>query len=70
MKAVETVDELFTMGLEIENCAQERGMLRFQLSEGLCMYCKTSQQNVPVNSKTIDWTQVIRLKVVHIGSGK
>lgn len=35
MNAVETVAELFDMGLEIESCTQEHGMLRFQLCEGL-----------------------------------
>lgn len=70
MKAVETVHELFAMGLEVENCAQEHGMLRFQLSEGLCLYCNASQQSVPMNGKTIDWAQVTRLKVVRLGSGK
>jgi len=70
MKAVETVEELFAMELEIENCAQEDGMLRFQLSEGLFLYCNASQQSVPMNGKTIDWGQVTRLKVVRIWSGK
>lgn len=70
MKAVETVDELFEMGLEIENCTQEHGMLRFQLSEGLGLYCNANQQSVPMNGETIDWAQVTRLRVVRIGSGK
>lgn len=70
MNAVETVAELFDMGLGIENCTQERGMLRFRLSEGLSLYCNAHQQSVPINGETIDWAQVTRLKVVRIGSGK
>lgn len=70
MNAVETVAELFEMELGIENCTQERGMLRFRLSEGLSLYCNANQQSVPINGETIDWAQVTRLKVVRIGSGK
>lgn len=70
MNAVEAVAELFEMGLEIENCTQGSGMLRFQLSEVLCLYCNVNQQNVPINGETIDWSQVTRLKVVHIGIRK
>jgi len=70
MNAVETVAELFDMGLEIENCTKEQGMLRFQLSEGLNLFCNVNQQSAPMNGGTIDWTQVTRLKVARIGDGK
>ncbi len=70
MNAVETVIELFEMGLEIENCTQKHGMLRFQLSEETSLYCTANQQSVPMNGEPIDWAQVTRLKVVRIGGGK
>lgn len=70
MNAVESVAELFELGLGIENCTQEPGMLRFQLNEELSLYCNANQQSVPMNNETIDWAKVIRLKVVRIGSGK
>lgn len=70
INAVETVAELFEMGLGIENCTQEHGMLRFQLGEGLSLDCNANQQSAPMNGETIDWAQVTRLKVVRIGSGK
>ncbi len=70
MNAVETVAELFDMGLEIENCTQEHGMLRFQLSEGLSLFCNVNQKSAPMNGETIDWAQVTRLKVARIGDGK
>jgi hypothetical protein len=70
MNAVETVDELFEMGLEIENCVQGQGMLRFQLSGVLSLYCNVNQQNVPTNGDMIDWTRVTRLKVVRLGSNE
>ena len=70
MNAVETVAELFEMGLEIDNCSQEHGMLRFQLSEGMSLYCNANLQSVSIYGETIDWSQVTRLKVVSIGSGK
>ncbi|SCX72791.1 hypothetical protein [Variovorax sp. EL159] len=70
MNAVETVAELFDMGLEIESCTQEHGMLRFQLSEGLSLFCNVIQQSAPMNGETIDWAQVARLKVARIGGGK
>lgn len=69
MSAVDTVAELFDMGLGIENCTQGHGMLRFQLSEVLSLYCNANQQSVPMNGETIDWARVTRLKVVRIGSG-
>jgi hypothetical protein len=68
MEAVETVAELFEMGLAIES-TRERGMLRFRLREGLSLHCSVNQQSVPINGETIDWAQVTRLKVVRIGSG-
>jgi hypothetical protein len=70
MTAVETVAELFEIGLEIENCAQEHGMLRFHLGEDLSLYCNANHQSVPMNGESIDWTRVTRLKVVRIGSDK
>lgn len=70
MNAVDAVAELFEMGLEIESCKQGLGMLRFQLSEVLSLYCNVNQQSVSMNGETIDWTQVTRLKVVRIGSSK
>ena len=70
MNAVETVAELFEIGLEIENCKLGLGMLRFQLSELLSLYCNANHQCVPMNGEMIDWSQVTRLKVVRIGSGK
>lgn len=71
MNAVETVAELFEIGLGIENCTQEQGiMLRFQLSEELSLYCNANHQSVPMNGETIDWTKVTRLKLIRIGDGK
>lgn len=70
MNAVEAVSELFEMGLEVENCIQGQGTLRFQLSEVLSLYCNVNQQNVPTNGEKIDWARVTRLKVVRIGSSK
>lgn len=70
MNAVETAAELLEMGLGVENCAQELGVLRFQLSGGLILYCHVNQQSVPMNGEEIDWAQVTRLKVVRIGSDK
>lgn len=69
MNAVETVSELFEMGLGIENCTQGHGMLQFQLSEVLNLYCNANQKSLPMNGETIDWARVTRLKVVYIGSG-
>lgn len=68
MNAVETVADLFEIGLGIENCTQGHGMLRFQLNEVLSLYCNANQQSVPMNGETIDWAQVTRLKIVCIGS--
>lgn len=70
ISAVEAVAELFEMGLEIENCTHGYGLLRFQLSEALHLYCNVNQQSVPMNDGTIDWARVTRLKVVHIGRRK
>ena len=70
MNAVDSVAELFEMGIGIENCTQEQEMLRFQLSEELSLYCHANQQSVPMNRETIDWTQVTRLKLIRIWSGK
>lgn len=67
MSAADTVAELFDMGIGIENYTQRHGMLRFQLSEALSLYCNANQQSVPMNGETIDWAQVTRLKVVSIG---
>lgn len=67
MNAVDSVAELFEMGIGVENCTQEQGMLRFQLSEELSLYCHANQQKVPMNGETIDWAQVTRLKVIRIG---
>lgn len=66
MNAVENVAELFEMELGIETCTQEHGMLRFQLSEELSLYCHANQQSVPMTGETIDWAQVTRLKVIRI----
>jgi hypothetical protein len=70
MNAVETVAELLEMGLGSEHCAQEHGMLRFPLNEGLSLYCNANQQSLPMNGESIDWVQVSRLKVIRIGSAK
>lgn len=70
MNAVETVAELLEIGLGIEDCMQEHGMLRFQLSDKLSLYCKPNQHSVPMIGRVIDWSQVTRLKVVRIGSDK
>lgn len=70
MSAVETVAELFDMELDIESCMKEHGMLRFQLSEGLSLFCNVTPQSAPRNGETIDWTKVTRLKVARIGDGK
>lgn len=68
MNAVDTVSELFDIGLGIENCTDGHAMLRLELSEMTFLYCNANQHNVPMNGKSIDWTQVTRLKVVRIGS--
>lgn len=68
MSAVDTVAELFDMGLGIESCTQGHGMLRFQLNEVLSLYCNANQQGVPMSGETIDWAQVTRLKIFCIGS--
>ena len=68
MNAVDTVAELFDLGLGIENCTQGHGMLSFHLSNALSLYCNVNQQSVPMNGETIDWARVTRLKVVRIGS--
>lgn len=70
MNAVDSVAELFEMGIGIENCTQEQGMLRFQLSEELSLYCHANQQDVPMNGEAVDWVQVTRLKVIRIGGEK
>jgi hypothetical protein len=70
MNAVDSVAELIEMGLEIVNCTQGQGMLRFRLSEVLGLYCNVNHQHIPNNGETIDWAQVTRLKVVRIGSSK
>lgn len=70
INAVETVDELLDMGLKIENCMQEYGVLRFQLIQGLSLYCKVNLQSVPMNGERIDWSRVTRLKVIRIGDDK
>ncbi|MET3179624.1 UNVERIFIED_ORG: hypothetical protein ABIC43_002783 [Variovorax guangxiensis] len=70
MNAVETVAELLDMGLEIESCTRENGMLRFPLSERLSLFCNVNQQSAPMNGQKIDWAQVTRLKVTRIGGGK
>lgn len=70
MNAVDTVAELFEMGLGIESCTQEHGMLQFQLGQGLSLYCHANHQRTPMNGETVDWAQVTRLKVVQIGGDK
>lgn len=70
MNAAENVAELFELGLEIENCTPGHGMLRFQLSEGVSLFCNVNQHRTPMNGETIDWTQVSRLKVARIGDSK
>ena len=70
MEAVESVSELLEMGLGIENCEQEQGMLRFYLSEGLYLYCEVNHHRVPMSGITVDWAQVTRLKVIRIGSNQ
>lgn len=70
MQAAETVAELFDMGLVIEYCTQEHGVLRFHLDGGLSLFCNVNQQSAPMNGETIDWAQVSRLKVARIGGGK
>lgn len=67
MDAVDTVGELFELDLEIENCAQEHGMLRFLLSDGLYLYCEVNHQSVPMAGELVDWGQVMRLKVARFG---
>jgi hypothetical protein len=66
--AADTVAELFDMGLGIQNCTLEHGMLRLHLNETLSLYCNENQQSVPMKGETIDWGRVARLKVVRIGS--
>ena len=61
MNAVESVAELFEMGLGVESCTQ---------GGGLSLYCHANHQHAPMNGKKIDWAQVTRLKVVQIGGDK
>ena len=70
MEAVDTAAELIEMGLGTENCAEERGMLRLHLADGMLLHCKVNHQSVPMNGKTVDWTKVTRLKVTRIGRGE
>ena len=70
MNAVDSVAELFEMGIGIENCTQGQGMLRFHLSEELSLYCHANHQSVPMNREAIDWAQVTRLKLIRIGGAK
>lgn len=67
MNAVDTVAELLDLGLAIETCARDHGVLRCQLSEGLYLYCEVNHQNVPMNGEMVAWGQVMRLKVVRLG---
>jgi len=67
MDAVDTVAELFELGLDTENRARERGMLRFHLSEGLYLYCEVNHHKVPMSGEMVEWGQVMRLKVARIG---
>lgn len=67
VQAAETAAELVDMGLGIEHCAQEPGLLRFHLDGGVCLVCQVNHRTVPMNGPMIDWTQVTRLQVVRIG---
>ncbi|WP_158443097.1 hypothetical protein [Rubrivivax gelatinosus] len=69
LEAAETVAEVVEMGLEIENCDQEVGLIRFHLSEGQHLYCEVNHHQVPINGEAVDWARVTRLKVIHIGGG-
>jgi hypothetical protein len=68
MEAVETAAELLEMRLEFEDCGSKVGLIRFGLSEGLHLYCEVNHRHVPMNGETVDWANVTRLKVVHIGA--
>ena len=70
LEAVETVAELFEMGLGFENCAHKLGLVRFQLDDDLYLYSEVNHRNVPMNGEQVDWTKVTRLKVVHVGSAQ
>lgn len=70
MEAADTVAEMLELGLEVENCEEEEGVLRFLLDECIYLYCEVNHQNVPMNGETIDWAHVTRLKVVRIGGAQ
>lgn len=67
LEAVETVAELVEIGLEYETCGLKVGLIRFELSEELHLYCEVNHQNVPMSGEAVDWAKVSRLKVIHIG---
>lgn len=70
MNAVETVAELLEMDFGVDISIQEQGMLRFQLHEDISLYCDANLISMPSPGEALDWAQVTRLKVVHIGSSK
>lgn len=67
LEAVETVAELMELGLEFENCGLKLGLIRFRLGDGRHLYCEVNHQHVPMSGETVDWANVSRLKVIHIG---
>lgn len=67
LEAVDAVAELVDMGLGFENCELKVGLIRFELGEGRYLYCEVNHQHVPMKGEAVDWAQVSRLKIIHIG---
>lgn len=67
LEAVETVAELLEIGLDFQNCGSKVSLIRFDLSEGIHLYCEVNHHHVPMNGESVDWAKVTRLKVVHVG---
>ncbi|MBS0428810.1 MAG: hypothetical protein JSR41_16145 [Proteobacteria bacterium] len=67
LEAVETLGELAEVGLSFEICGSKVGLIRFDLSDGLYLYCEANHHHVPMNGAVVDWSKVTRLKVIQIG---
>lgn len=67
MGAADTVAELFDMGLEVEDCTQDPGLLVFRLDEEVILVCQVNHRNIPMNGSVVDWSLVTRLQVIRIG---
>ena len=70
MESADTVSELFDLGLEIQHCCEDPGLLRFRLNEHACLACRANHRSLPLNGGNIDWAQVTRLQLVRVeGTG-